>query len=206
MEKIYRLRCNKDHLVDIDYDIFHMPFEEEQVVGAYFFLGKKFSVPEKLLFSGDFNSVGTLDYISNDLRLPVFSKKMIDFLISLGSFEYEIIPCEIFDFSLPHEDVFEDRSKWTFKPGIEVNRDYYAFRLLDNYLEMDYDKSEYELLGDEDDSILTLTNLVLKQNEASIAPIFRIKEMRRALLVTNSVKEELESAGFKGLIFTSKIL
>ncbi|WP_028973394.1 hypothetical protein [Spirochaeta cellobiosiphila] len=205
MEKIYELRWNTDHLVDIEYDIFHMPFENDVLTSAILFEGKK-KLPNKFLFSGDFDSVGTFDFITNDLRLPIFSKRMIDLLTSLGDFEYELIPCEIFDFSIPHEKVFEDRSKWLFKPSIEVNKDYYALRPLGNYLEMDYEKTEYEMLTGFPGEIESISNLVIKQTEEGLPPLFRIKEKFSSILIPESVKVELEAAGLRGLLFRSRIL
>ncbi|WP_028973391.1 hypothetical protein [Spirochaeta cellobiosiphila] len=206
MEKIYNLYWNIDHLVDIEYDIFHMPFENDVLTSAYFFGGKEFSIPDKFLFSGDFDSVGTFDFITNDLRLPIFSKKMIDLLTSLGDFEHELIPCEIFDFSLPHEKVFEDRSKWLFKPSIELNKDYYALRPLGDFLEMDYEKSEYETLSRLPGEMGAVTNLVVKQTGGGLPPLFRIKEKFSQILVPESVKAELEAAGLKGLVFENEII
>ncbi|WP_028973393.1 hypothetical protein [Spirochaeta cellobiosiphila] len=206
MEKIYELDCNIDHLVDIEYDIFHMPFENDVLTNAHFFGGKEFLLPDKYLFSGDFDSVGTFDYITNDLRIPIFSKRMIDLLTSLGDFEHELIPCEIFDFSIPHEKVFEDRSKWLFKPSIELNKDYFALRPLGNYLEMDYEKSEYEMLSRLPGEMGAVTNLVVKEPVGGLPPIFQIEEKGGTLLVPESVKAELEAAGLKGLVFKTRIV
>ncbi|WP_028973390.1 hypothetical protein [Spirochaeta cellobiosiphila] len=206
MEKIYELRWNADHLVDIEYDIFHMPFENDILTNVYLFGGKRFSLPDKFLFSGDFDSVGEFDYITNDLRIPILSKRMIDILNSLGDFEHELIPCEIFDFSIPHEKVFEDRSKWLFKPSIELNKDYYALRPLCDFVEMDYEKSEYETLSRNPKKMAAITKLVLKEVEGGLPPLFRIKEKSSSILVTESVKVELEAAGLRGLLFRSRIL
>ncbi|WP_028973389.1 hypothetical protein [Spirochaeta cellobiosiphila] len=205
MEKIYELDCNTDHLVDIEYDIFHMPFENDVLTSAILFEGKK-KLPDKFIFSGDFDSVGTFDYITNDLRIPIFSKRMIDLLTSLGEFEHELIPCEIFDFSIPHEKVFEDRSKWLFKSSVEINKDYFVLRPLGDFLEMDYEKSEYEMLTGFPGEIESITNLVIKEVEGGLPPLFRIKERSIAILVPESVKAELEAAGLKGLVFESEII
>ncbi|WP_028973386.1 hypothetical protein [Spirochaeta cellobiosiphila] len=206
MQKKYSLNWNRDHLVDIENDIFHMPFKGDDIILGYIFGGNESPNPDKFVFSGDFNVVGNIDYITNDLWIPVLSKRMIDLLTSLGSFKYELIPCEIFDFTIPHEEVFEDKSKWLYKPNIELNKDYYALRLLDDYVEMDYEKSEYDILIKDPLRIGSIENLVLRSSKGGLPPLFRIKEKLSQILVPESVKEELEASGLKGLVFESEII
>ncbi|WP_028973395.1 imm11 family protein [Spirochaeta cellobiosiphila] len=205
MEKIYEMTWSKDHLVDVEYDIFHMPFEMDESYRARFFGGSKYNIQKNLLFSGDIKILGEIDFIVNDLWLPIFSKRMIDLLTSLGSFEYELITCGIFDFTLPHEKVFEDRSKWIIKNGIEVNKDYFALRLLDPTVEIDYDKSEYDIVMKDPLRLGTITKLVVKESVGGLPPIFKIKEKPSRILVTESVKDELEAAGLQGLVFDGNI-
>jgi hypothetical protein len=133
-------------------------------------------------------------YIPNVRSWPIMSRRMLNVLLSVGSFSHQVIPV-IFT----HID--------GLVPSGEERHDFIILQLLDHFDGLDRGKTEYNSTFDESNPELEQVNItgemILKEPPEGFPPIFRVKEKRTYLYVSATAKEALEKASIQGLSFSS---
>jgi hypothetical protein len=161
---------------------------------------------EIILAWGDKDNLsGQIDYpyIPDVRSWPIMSKRMLDVLLSIGSFSHQIIPVVFthIDGILPND---EARRKASL---LIRNHDFVILQLLEHFDGLDRDRTEHTSTFDESDPeferIDFTGEMVLKEPPNGFPPIFRVKEDGVSLYVSAAAKEALEKAGIQGLDFSS---
>jgi hypothetical protein len=133
-------------------------------------------------------------YLPNVKFWPIMSRRMLDVLLSVGSFSHQVIPVI---FTHIHGLV----------PSGEERHDFIILQLLEHFDGLDRDRTEYRSTfyesNPESERIDFTGEMVLKEPPNGFPPIFRVKEDGVSLYVSAAAKEALEKAGIQGLDFSS---
>jgi len=197
-EKVYYLKKDPSHLNDSGCDAFHIPFKDDNRIGARMMGIRDFDAPESIVFQGDLRILSIIDLPITDLGIFIVSCKLVDVLIKIGSFKYRLIPVIMVDDTYPHE-LFNAEGK--LKNEIRCLENFYALQILEYTEVFDYANSQYEMSLAFPEDVGVIYRLVLKDTEESLPPIFRLKECSRHLFVTEKTKLAIQKAEIKGCIF-----
>jgi hypothetical protein len=133
-------------------------------------------------------------YLPNVKFWPIISRRMLDVLLSVGSFSHQVIPVVF-----THID--------GLVPSDEERHDFIILQLLEHFDGLDRDRTEYRSTFDESnpesERIDFTGEMVLKEPPNGFSPIFRVKEDGVSLYVSAAAKEALEKVGIQGLDFSS---
>lgn len=201
MENIYIINWDENHLIDVELDVMHVPYKNSNDFPSDIIDDFEFEHPEIMLFKGNYDVFEETDYLINDLRSPMFSKKLIDTLESIGDFKHKRIPCGIVDFTIDTKKAFDDFDNYKLNVNTVLNRDYEILHILEYTDALDYEKSDLEMDEDDPEEVFFINNMVLKEPEEGFPPIFRIDERASKLFITETVKNELDAAGIQGILY-----
>lgn len=201
-EKVYYLKKDPSHLNDSEYDAFHIPFKDDNRIGARMMGIRDFETPASIVFQGDFRILSTIDLPINDLGLLIVSSKLVDVLKKIGFFKYRLIPVIMVDDTYPNT-LFKSDGK--LKSEIRCLENFYALQILEYADVFDYTNSKYEMSLAFPEDVGVIYKLVLKDAGGSLPPIFRLKECARHLFVTEKTKLAIQKAEIKGCIFDELI-
>lgn len=156
-----------------------------------------FIPPERLYFQANFDMIPKYDFPYTDLDTPIISKRMLNVLLGVASFEYSLIPVTMIDFTYL-DNPFDDEDK--LKSDVPINNDYVAIYFPDClYNVFDHERFTYSISSV---SGAYFTNkFILKDPNYNFPPVFRIKESLVPLFVSSEAKEALELNGIKGCVF-----
>jgi hypothetical protein len=215
----YKIKPSLDHLDSLsedimdreygaaeDYDaLIYKPTQAEEVGTGLIENAEPYEVPEPVDWVGFLDDrIYQTDYLYNDLRWPLISKRMLYVLRSVGEFPHKVISTRIYDYGFQNQgrDNYEGR---TTPPAGEFNEDFVGLQLLEHVNGIDPDSCEYE---DDYPGILppSLISWRLKETIGGFPPIFRLNRAGEDLFlfVSPAAKEALEEAGIKGLDFFPK--
>jgi hypothetical protein len=163
----------------------------------------KVKMPVDLVFIGFDDLFVSTDYpYIRDTRLwPIVSKRMLNVLLSLGSFSYQAIPI-----TFKYVDNFSSDEEEREKVSLIRNHDFVVLQLLEYLDALDMEKSDYTKTPYESNpkaERINIRKMVLKEPIGGFPPVFRVKENEIPLYVSAAAKEALEKAGIKGLDFSS---
>jgi hypothetical protein len=198
MQNCYLLTLDFNHSGDPEYDAFNLPFEGDNMIGAHMMGVREVELPRRIYFTADFELIPKYDFPLTNLNMPVMSLRMWRVLEKLTPLNYRHIPITMIDDSyLDHP--FDNQGN--FKPGVSINEDYVGVKFNEYTSAFDFENSDY----DEDDifpgEIAQIRSLVLKEPAAGFPSIFRMKECRSKLFVSQVAKEALEASGIVGCVF-----
>lgn len=199
MENVYIIKKDMKHVSDAEVDAFVVPFDKSNFYPSLLMGIDEFDHPEKVYLRGDFETLNLTDYLVTDLNIPFFSRKFIDLLKSLGPFPHRTISCGITDFTIDIEDSYDDFENSVIKPGIEVNDDFEILHLLDVLDILDRSNSDYTAKKRDPNQIIKIRKYAFNKPDGGFPPIFRLKDQEMSLFITESVKNELDAAGIKGI-------
>jgi hypothetical protein len=138
-------------------------------------------LPRPILFFGLMEYLPFLDYPCIQNQWPVISKEMLEVLISVKDFKYNVYPTII-------NDACEDDPP-------TVNENFVILQTLEFIDAFDFDKSEYvmdsELIG----SVEKASKVILKEPAGGLPPMFRLNVWKWSIYVSAAAKEALEAAG-----------
>jgi hypothetical protein len=157
---------------------------------------------EPLIWLGFLNRLYQTDYLYNDLRWPLISKRMLYVLRSVGEFPFKAVSTRIYDYGFQNQGRNNDEGQNTVPSG-EFNEDYVGLQLLEHIEGIDYEQTEFRPSLHPDILPPQVMNLVLKEPVGGFPPIFRLNRagQRSSLFVSPTAKEALDEAGIKGLFF-----
>jgi hypothetical protein len=215
----YKMRPSLDHLDSLpedpmdreygeaeNYDaLIYKPTQAEEVGIGLIENAEPYEVPEPVDWVSFLDTrLHQTDYLYNDLRWPLISKRMLYVLCSAGEFPHKVISTRIYDYGFQDQGRNNYESRTTLPAG-EFNEDYVGLQLLEHVDGIDPDSCEYE---DDYPGILppSLISWRLKEPIGGFPPIFRLNRSGEDLFlfVSPAAKEALEEAGIKGLDFFPK--
>jgi hypothetical protein len=119
---------------------------------------------------------------------PIMSRRMLDVLLSVGTFPHQVIPV-----------IFKSEE------NKELNDDYVILHLLELSDLLDMDRSVYTIkrsvANPEKTFVCDVKLKVLKEPAEGFPPIFRIKGCSIPLYISTVARQALENAGIQGLDF-----
>ncbi len=151
-------------------------------------------IDEPVQFTGFFPTILKTDAPMAETDYPLFSRKFLDVLESVGSVGGQVFKTQIED------DVLDGG-----------NLDYPLGRITDRFVLiqfshldiLDLEKSTYSRLDEELRMVGGLSEVVLKIPLEGLPPAFRLRASASHILVSAAAKEALEAAGIQGVIFTT---
>ena len=196
MKKVYKLHYDFNHLMDADFDSFHIEFENSKMIGANMISTRNFELPEKIYFQANFNIISNYDYPITDLGIPIMSKRMINILFKIKSFKFREIPIVMIDDTFMG-DLFNSDGKLV--TNVVTNNNFIAVQLMETCIAFDYKNSVYE-----EDFILPvgyIKKLILQEPENGFPSLFKIEESLADMFISEEAKNALEKQNIKGCIF-----
>ena len=95
LHKNYILNWDSSHFVDLDADAWLVKFSGYENIQLA--LLKEYNLPEKIEFDAIFDVIQRSDFPINDVGWSIMSQKMLDILLSVGSFPHRVIPLVMVD-------------------------------------------------------------------------------------------------------------
>jgi hypothetical protein len=188
--KNYILSWDLDHLIDLDNDAWLVKFPGYENIQLS--LLREYNLPERIEFDAVFDAIQSSDYPINNVDWNIMSQKMLDILLSIGSFPHRVIPLVMVDC-----EVIGSGGKRSEK---EDHR-FVAVQLLEHLDVFDWENSVYEHDPTIKDLVDSIDKLVLKQPKDGFPPIFRLSVYPYVLFVSGKARMALEQAGIKGVVF-----
>jgi hypothetical protein len=160
-------------------------------------------LPNPIVCEAEVTSLQYIDYPSTNFYLNgVMSKRMLEVLQSVKPFACRTYP-------IVGEDFITNP-----KRDLAVNTDFVAVQLTEYADVFDYENSTYsrgryaepeydEVTGEEKWFVSKIKKLVLKKPKEGYPPIFRIREYRVALYISNEARQALKKAKITGVEYLS---
>jgi|GEM_PF-1137364 len=199
MKKVYELKLKYDHLVDMDYDAFVLPFKN--IEDFRFNIGgiEKVTINQPLYLIGNLTVMPEkTDYPIIDIGISVMSNNMISILESQSQLNLNKIPVKTLD-----DTYLGKRFDWrgNLKNDILNNDAYSILQILEYSESFDYENSVFRPLRSNPNMPGVIKKLVLKEPKDGFSSIFKIKEKSSKLFISAQAKEALEANDIKGCVF-----
>jgi hypothetical protein len=191
----YNLDWDLNHLGDDEFDAQLVKFSGyENIVRLA--SPKRYSLPEKVFFEANFRKLESTDFPYNDVNWPIMSKRMLDVLLSVGSFPHRVIPVIMVNDTISSEDRYD--ASGIPKPGVE-DYSFVAVQLLERLDVFDWDHSIYSPDDDFPNRAFNIKKLVLKSPGNGFPPLFRISASPIGLFISSKASAALQEANIQGL-------
>ena len=190
LHKNYILNWDSSHFVDLDADAWLVKFSGYENIQLA--LLKEYNLPEKIEFDAIFDVIQRSDFPINDVGWSIMSQKMLDILLSIGSFPHRVIPLVMVDC-----EVIGRGGKRSEK---EDHR-FVAVQLLEHLDIFDWEKSIYKPHPRLPNRVYSIDTLVLKKPQDNCRPLFRLSAYPSKLFVSGKARMALEQAGIRGVVF-----
>lgn len=140
----------------------------------------------EIIARGNFLQLNKLDFISNNLNIPIFSNRVIKEIEKYNYSHLKIIPLKIYD------DTEQEK-----KPRM----DFFTidFRKQFNFLNLE--KSEFRKLRSQPEKKGILRTVVIKEISELIPVVFRVKESISKLFITENLLDSFESNSLRGIVY-----
>lgn len=191
----YILKNDFSHVDDTEIDAVSISNRDAKYLDLKILDKIYFDVPNPMYFDVNFELIGKVDYLVNDLGWPILSKKMYNIILEAGSFEHRVIPVTLVD-DTNLEERFDGMGN--FNNNIRTNTEYIALQLQDFPDLFDYENSDYDSDDLFPDEIGYVRKLVLKEND-SAPSVFRLREKKTLIFITEDTKKSLEMNNIKGI-------
>jgi hypothetical protein len=189
---------------DLGSDAEIIPFEGlENVSSRLCRTSENTPFPDLVEFYGLLKRIQETDFPVTSRYWPLISKRMLDVLISVGSFPHHAIPTRIIEGSIGRrldEDPRYD-ADGNLKPEF-YNDDFVLLQLTEHIDALDLEKSEYEEYYSDINAVQGVDKYVFKEPRNGFPPIFRLAVEPAPLYITHDAKRALEAANIKGLWLT----
>jgi hypothetical protein len=129
---------------------------------------------------------------------PIMSKRMLDTLLSVGSFRYRAYPALMIDC----KQVYNENLGRDINSGIKYDN-FFAVQVLEDLDVFDWENSVYERDSESPDVLESIEELVLKEPEEGFPPMFRVvtSYLKTRLYIFSEARLALEAAGIRGVLF-----
>jgi len=196
----YILESDLDHVDDSGSDVSIIPFDGYHKLRYYFFdpyTYEKELIPSEIICVANFSVLKDIDYLVSDFRVPIMSRRMLDVLLSLSEFSHMVVPLVLIDNSAPPESWFHEDG--TVNDSLISPRKFYALRLSEHLDVFDFRNSEYSISRRNPKIPRRVSKFVIHDREGGLPPIFRVSSVPTELLICDSSRSALLSAGIAGL-------
>jgi hypothetical protein len=201
LDKVYQLTWDLDHLIDnaeVDGWLRDLDFPNAPDESAFWRIKEDLNLPNPVEFDAIGKIFEVIDYPYTDVRWPIMSRRMLDTLLSVGSFRYRVYPLLMIDCkAIAYAD---DASP--IKSGIEYDN-FFAVHLLEDLDIFDWENSIYERDADAPHVLKDIEKLVLREPSEGFPPLFRVitSRLKARLYVSAEARTALEAAGIRGVVF-----
>lgn len=204
MEKVYKISQDFKYFGKISFVNFqqgaqHLPFTEQDDVSYKMSTDELLDLPKVIPFAADYKVISKTDFPHNSLLLNIFSKKMLETLLTVASFNHRTVPVTMYDHL--ELEVYHIEQGARLKDLKEHNHDYVALQLMEYTDVFNFEKSIYEKSDIFEGMIKSIDKLVFKQPENGFPPIFKTEEETMYLYISEQAKIALEQAGINGCVF-----
>jgi hypothetical protein len=196
--RAYRLDWDTTHLGtgEIEEDAWLINYPNPPDRGMFWRMIESLNLPERTEFDSIGSMLSMTDYPYTDVRWPILSKRMLNILLSVGSFLHRTYPLIMFDASA----VIDPKTKKFVFPRTE-NHDYVAVQLTEHLDAFDFEKSVYRRGKINPSVIVDIEWLVLKELENEFPPLFTLDDSPLDLFVSAEARAALEAANIQGIRF-----
>jgi hypothetical protein len=196
--KVYILKKDSSHLLDISFDVSLIPFQGSEDMKDQLLTVKKVDRPGPIQMVANFSALSELDFPIVNSSIEVMSKKMTDVLESVGEIKWNLLPAILLDDTFLENPLDKNGNPL---PEVKVLNGFYVVQLLERPKVFDFDRSDYKVLESNPDYPGIIKKMVLRQPEGGFPPIFRMVEKRSLIFVSQPAKEALEKNNIKGCLF-----
>jgi hypothetical protein len=195
--RAYRLHCNIDHLGigEIEEDAWLINYPKYSEINSLI-LNYPSGLPELIEFEAISSMLAMTDYPYTDVTWPILSKRMLDTLLSVGSFPHRAYPVVMLDV----EAKYDKNSKKYIAPRTE-NHNYFAIHLSEYLDAFDFENSIYERSTINPDVIKNIKWICLREPETGFPPLFTIEPASLDFFVSAEARAALEAANIQGIDF-----
>jgi hypothetical protein len=193
----YRLNWNIDHLGtgEVEFDAWLVNYPNHP--GSWHSYTEQFDLPNPV----EFEAIGSLltetDYPYTDVGWPVMSKRMLDVILSVGSFPHRIYPVVMIN----TEAAYNYKLKKVAFPRTK-NHDYIMVQLTEHLDAFDFENSIYKRGSINPNVITSIEWLSLIEPESEFPPLFTVEPASMRLLISTQARSALEAANIQGVRFT----
>lgn len=160
----------------------------------------EFKLPEKIEFETVGDIIHQTDYPYCKPQLPIMSKWMLETLLSVGEFPHQLIPVTMIDIQKYYDELVGD-----YVAPEEKLDNFVAVQLLEHLDIFDWERSVYTFKPHLPHMLGQIDQLVLKEIEGGLPPLFRIKTRRTRLYVSPQGRAALEAANIQGVEFLNLV-
>ncbi len=192
MTVAYRINANGDHLGDDEETASLIKFAGwAKPAGLIATTEPKF--PAQILFEANLDTLKIIDYPITDSGWPVMSKRMLETLLSVGTFAHRKIPLVMLDDTIRQKLDADGKPL----PNVLANHDFSAVQITEYTDAFDRERSTFVASEFIKDRVSSATKLVLK--DVPLPPLFRILAFPGPLMVSAAAKTALEREGIRGI-------
>jgi hypothetical protein len=194
--KAYKLNCNIDHLGESAEDAWLIDYPNTPDAGIFWRITGLLNLQERIEFEAIGSMLDLTDYPYTDIRWPIMSKRMLNTLLSVGSFPHRTYPVIMLDV----EEAYDPKLKKYVAPRTE-NNNYVAVQLTEYLDAFNIEHSVYEKGKVNPNIIIDVQWLVLKELENGFPPLFILNDLPLDLFVSAEARAALEAANIQGIDF-----
>lgn len=196
MNRIFTLKVDHSQSIDDIPNIHKINLEDYQDLSQVL-ASEKYSFSGSIIARANILQLQNFDFITNDLNIPIFSRKVIDLTQIDNVNEIALIPLHLVDDtylkSFSKEDVLNKK--------LQVNEEFYSLKFIKQLDCCNRDFSTFRKLRSKPNEIGILKKPVLNTPDFGFPNIFRIKESISYLFVSERVKNTIELNDLKGFVF-----
>jgi hypothetical protein len=201
----FSTRTRTDKAYRLDWDITHLgtgEIDEDAWLSNYpnypgvngLILNYPSGLPERIEFEAIGSMLDMTDYPYTDVRWPIMSKRMLNTLLSVGSFPHTAYPVVMVDVE------WDTKAKKVSFPRTE-NHNYIAIHLTENLDAFDFKNSVYERSTINPDVVKNVKWTTLREPKIGFPPLFTVRPAFGDLFVSAEARAALEVADIQGIRF-----
>ena len=180
MNKVFELKIDLSQNID-ELPNIHKINSNDYIDITHILNSVKYQFKEsEIVVRGNFLQLDKYDFISNDLNIPIFSKRFISEIEKINYLKLKVIPLKIYD---DEEQIEKPRN------------DFFTIDFREELNILNIEKSEFRKLRSQPDKIGILKKVVLKPINSSLTGLFRVKESITKLFITEELINSLKLKG-----------
>lgn len=196
MGRVFTLKVDHSQSIDDIPNVHKISSEDYQDLSQVL-ASEKYSFSNNIIARANFLQLKDLDFITNDLNIPVLNKKIIDLTQIDKVKEVVLIPLFLVDDTylkpFSKDDVLNKK--------IGVNDEFYSLKFIKQLDFCNRELSVFRKLRSKPNELGILKKPVLNTPDSGFPDVFRIKESVSFLFVSERLKNTVELYGLKGFVF-----
>lgn len=196
MDRVFTLKVDHSQSIDDIPNVHKISLEDYQDLSQVL-ASEKHSFSGNVVARANFLKLKKFDFITNDLNIPVLSRKMIDLTQIDKIEEIVLIPLSLVDDTylnpFSKEDVLDKK--------LQANEEFYSLKFTKQLDCCNREFSNFRKLRSKPNELGILKKPVLNTTDLGFPDIFRIKESVSFLFVSERIKNIVELNDLKGCVF-----